>query len=72
MGKKRLPAWWPVDETFRQFKDRKRREARAVEKAAHDLLLGCAMSNLRDGEISQLLNTARDIRRKLSRASWGR
>jgi hypothetical protein len=72
MGKKILPAWWPVDETFRQFKDRKRREARAVAKAADDLLMGCAFTNMRDGEIGHLLDTVQDIRQKLSRGNWGR
>jgi hypothetical protein len=72
MGKKRLPSWWPVDETWRQYKDRKRREARAVEKAADDLLSGCVFTPTQAGEIMDLLHAVSDIRQKLSRANWGR
>ncbi len=55
--------------TLRQFKARKRREWRAIEKAAEVYRRGCAFAPVRTGALWAILEAGRDA---LSVKNWGR
>lgn len=56
--------------SLRAFKAQKRRDAKAAEKALHDLLVGCAFTPSRN--VGLLLEQVQEIRKRFSVKEWGR
>lgn len=57
--------------TQQQWKSRKRREAKALERAFNVFRMGCAHTPLCNSEILVLQQTISSIRKQLSVKEWG-
>ena len=58
-------------DTTRKWREKKRAELRKVDKALHDLLLGCAYTPI-DLHVSTMRESVAQAKELLSQRHWGR
>ncbi len=58
-------------DTTRKWREKKRAELRKVDKALHDLLLGCAYTPI-CSHVGEMRDSVAQAKELLSQAHWGR